>query len=366
MNKFIKKYLTVVLAALFIFGFSIFGIITPDKDVSSSERRTLASFPKITADNFFSGKFMTDFETYSLEQFPLRDSFRSIKANAVYNGFLMKDNNGVFIRDGYIFKNDYPYNESSVSRAVQIFRNIHDTFLNDNNNVYISVIPDKNYFLDSNKNRLVIDYEELFQKIKNDAQFAKHIDITSLLSIDDYYKTDTHWRQEKITDVADILLSSMNAESSERNYVINTSNAPFYGVYYGQAAVKADSDILCYLTDSVTENAKVYDKESEKYIPVYNMDKLNSTDPYEIFLSGSKSLLTIENPNSNNQKELIIFRDSFGSSIAPLLIDGYRKIALVDIRYLPSMSLGQYIEFTDQDVLFLYSTSVLNNSITLK
>ena len=67
-----------------------------------------------------------------------------------------------------------------------------------------------------------------------------------------------------------------------------------------------------------------------------------------------------------NDKELIIFRDSFGSSIAPLLIDGYSKITLVDIRYLHPNILESYIEFDSQDVLFLYSTSVLNNSETIK
>ena len=85
-----------------------------------------------------------------------------------------------------------------------------------------------------------------------------------------------------------------------------------------------------------------------------------------MFLSGSKSLLTIENPNATTDKELIIFRDSFGSSIAPLLAEGYAKITLVDIRYMSPNMLGNFMEFTDQDVLFLYSTGVLNNSITIK
>jgi len=50
----------------------------------------------------------------------------------------------------------------------------------------------------------------------------------------------------------------------------------------------------------------------------------------------------------------------------PLLAESYAKITLIDIRYLPSAMVGNYVTFTNQDVLFLYSTSVLNNSITLK
>ena len=52
--------------------------------------------------------------------------------------------------------------------------------------------------------------------------------------------------------------------------------------------------------------------------------------------------------------------------MAPLLVSGYRKITLVDIRYLHPDLLERYIEFDGQDVLFLYSTLVLNHSETLK
>ena len=85
-----------------------------------------------------------------------------------------------------------------------------------------------------------------------------------------------------------------------------------------------------------------------------------------MFLSGSVSLLTIENPAAQTDRELIIFRDSFGSSIAPLLVQGYKTVTLVDIRYLSPAMLGRFIDFHGQDVLFLYSTLVLNNGQSLQ
>ena len=78
------------------------------------------------------------------------------------------------------------------------------------------------------------------------------------------------------------------------------------------------------------------------------------------------SLLTVECPNARTDRELVVFRDSFASSLAPLLLEGYSRVTLVDIRYLSPTQLGRYLTFTDQDVLFLYSTGVLNNSSTLK
>ena len=97
------------------------------------------------------------------------------------------------------------------------------------------------------------------------------------------------------------------------------------------------------------------------------MEKANGKDPYELFLSGPLSLVTIENENAATDRELFLFRDSFGSSIAPYFIDSYAKITLIDIRYLQSAMLGNFVKFPEgSDVLFLYSTMILNSSEVLK
>ncbi len=101
------------------------------------------------------------------------------------------------------------------------------------------------------------------------------------------------------------------------------------------------------------KNGKVYDLEKYK----------TSTDKYNLYLSGPTAIITINNPNLSTKKELILFRDSFGSSIAPLLIENYSKITLIDFRYINKELLKKYIKFENQDVLFLYSVPVLNSGI---
>ena len=78
------------------------------------------------------------------------------------------------------------------------------------------------------------------------------------------------------------------------------------------------------------------------------------------------SIIDIVNPTSNSNKELIVFRDSYGSSLIPLLIEGYKKITVVDIRYVSSRILNNYIKFKDQDVLFMYSILTINNSFSIR
>ncbi|MBQ8413251.1 MAG: hypothetical protein IJX12_06575, partial [Lachnospiraceae bacterium] len=131
-------------------------------------------------------------------------------------------------------------------------------------------------------------------------------------------------------------------------------------------ALPHEGDELYYLTNDTIEACQVYDYENNRDISMYDMEAVSSVDPYEMYLYGPLSLVTITNPNADTDKELIIFRDSFGSSIAPLLATGYSKVTLVDIRYISPEYLGQFLEFDNQDVLFLYNAAVLNNSQTIK
>ena len=61
-----------------------------------------------------------------------------------------------------------------------------------------------------------------------------------------------------------------------------------------------------------------------------------------------------------------MFRDSFGSSMIPLLLKDYKTVTVVDIRYIAADYLDSFLDFHGQDVLFLYSTLILNSSNTLK
>lgn len=364
MQTKLKNILTVCITAAFLFGFSLWGILKPDLAVSTMERRPLTQFPNATIHTILNGSFMSDFENYTLDQFPLRDQFRTVKAATSFFVFQQKDSNDMYIKQGYASKLDYPIHEDSISYACSRFRFLYDTYMVDKNvNVYLSIIPDKNYFLAHPNGYPSIDYEVFIKKFQEQMDYANYIDILPLLELSDYYRTDSHWKQEKILDVAHLLASEMGVTVSA-NYTPIKLEQPFYGVYQSVLPLRADD--LYYLEQDLFKNCRMYDYESETFIPIYDLNKAKSADPYELFLSGSKSLLSIENPMATSDKELIVFRDSFGSSLIPLLVEGYSKITAVDIRYLSPHVLGNFIEFNNQDILFLYNTSVLNNSITLK
>lgn len=358
--------ITVLLLAVLFFGFSVICWVKPADEYSSSERRKLSQFPKLTWDTIADGKFMTEFEEYTLDQFPLRDGFRNLKAWVSQNLLRKADNNDIYVADGYAVKMEYPLKEESIKNAGMRFRKLYEKYLKDSGgNIYLSLIPDKNYFLAESSHHLSMDYEKFFSMMREEMPYAQYIDITQLLNEQDYYKTDVHWRQENIVDAAEKIAGEMGITLSGE-YEVKTLEEDFYGVYFGQSALNLPGESLSYLTNDQIEQCEVFNYENNEKTGVYDLKKAEGDDLYEIFLSGPVSLLKIENPNAITEKELIVLRDSFGSSLVPLLAEGYRSVTLIDIRYMQSDFLSNFVDFTGKDVLFLYSSIVLNNSETFK
>ena len=357
--KKILNIVTVLLCGLFVLIFSVWCFTGATPDYSESERRVLASFPEFNMENVAKGKFASDFEKYSTDRFPLRDFFRSLKAYTRLYAFMQKDNNDLFTVEGHLSKLQYPYKEVMTSHATEVFAYVKETYLKDNK-IYVSVIPDKNKFIAEDNGYLSLDYEAFEEEIVEKMPYAEHIKISHLLSIDDYYPTDTHWRQEKITDVAKHLAEGMGKTLND-TYTENILDHPFNGVYVGQSALRVNPDTITYLTNDTINNLQV-----EGVSAVYDMTKAVGKDPYEIFLSGNQTVVKIKNPSNPEGGRLVIFRDSFGSSITPLLCEAYSEVVLVDLRYISSTMLSDYVDFKDADVLFMYSTVLLNDSFSLK
>lgn len=363
--KKIKHIIPLFILVLTWLGIAFCCWFKPVEYFSVSERRKLALQPEVELKSVISGKYFEKFEKAALDQFPLRETFRTLKSLSEFYLFGKKDNNDIYISDGYAVKMEYPLNKASVENAVEKLNELYKSYgEKSSGNVYLSIIPDKSYFVSGQTGHLMMDYNALFDMVKEGMPYARYIDLIPSLEISDYYKTDSHWRQENLMDTAEILASAMGVSVSGK-YDKITVEKPFYGVYYGQSALPLESDRIHYLSNQILDTCKVYNVEEQKTTGIYNLDKLESHDMYEVYLSGAAPLLSIENSNAP-KRELIVFRDSFASSIVPLLAEGYSKITLADTRYIQPSMLGEYVDFSHADILFLYSTTMLNNSQTLR
>lgn len=357
-----------ILAAVWLVltGLAWFG---PKKDVSGTERRKLAQFPKLTAETVLSGKFMSDFDSFTQDQFPMRDGFRRLKALFHYDILRQLDNNGIYLAFGSAAALESQVNEASVESAGAKLNKLYDAFLSGTGSrIVLSVVPDKGYYLAAANGYPAMDYDRLIELVRDQTPWAEYVDLTDCLDGGSYYRTDTHWRQEKLFPAAERLCRALGVTAPDpADYTETPVERPFYGVYYGQAALPMAPDTMYTLESGLLDRCRVWHLETDRDTGVYDREKARtSRDLYDVFLSGPDALLTIENPAADTDRELVVFRDSFGSAMVPLLLADYRTVTVVDTRYISPTALPDYLDFHGQDVLLLYSTLLLNNSYSMK
>ena len=361
MNDKIKDIVVTIIFLFTIISLFLINVIKKDTDISIAERRKLATMPELTTKSLFDGTYFKKFDSYVTDQFVERDAFRKIKIDIELS--TKGEYNNLYLYDDYIIEEIFPLNSNSINNLTNKINYIKDTYLNNNSNIYYTIIPDKNYFV--NNGNLKLDYNKLQDMMKNNLSNINYINIFDKLTLDNYYKTDTHWKEEDLFNVANTIANQMNFDITNNNNVVNTITT-FKGSYAGRLSVTKDIDTIKTVSNPSTLNSSVYNYETKKYTDIYDYTKINSLDKYDIYLSGAVPIIDIINNNSSSDKELIVFRDSYGSSLIPLLIEGYKKITVIDIRYISSKILNKYIDFNDQDVLFMYSILTINNSFSIR
>lgn len=360
-TKKVSQIITAVLFSAVLVLCCILTLLLPKKDVSESERRELAKLPELSVKTLLDGSYFNGLTMYATDHFAFREGFRTLNTILRVNILQQPDSGGVFEENGYLFEPAWPMDEPAILKNTEKLQNIVNTHFADKP-VYFSVIPDKADFAE--KNCLKLDTDRVVSLVSENFS-GQYIDITNTLELADYYKTDTHWRQEKLEDTAAALVSGMGGTLPEADFTWNTVE-PFYGVLWGRYAMPMPGEELLYGTNSATESAMVNDLSHPEVTTVY-VPETESTDKYDVFLSGASSVIEIESPKAETDRHLVLFRDSFGSSIAPWLLTRYEKITIIDIRYVSSAVIGDYAELeTADEVLFLYSTAILNTGGILK
>lgn len=354
-----KRKASIATAAVFLavlFGFSLLHLALPDREISRSERRRLAQLPPL------SSGFSDKLEEYMLDQFPLREQLRTVNSLVRLYGLGQADIHGIYLQGGGAFRMDGPLQEKQVRHAAAVFSAVQETYFPSLPSHYV-IVPDKNAKAETSRPRL--DTETMRGIVREALPGMTEIDIWDLLSADDYYKTDPHWRQERLLPVAAAICEALGADAP--GTFTEKALSPFYGAYYGQAALPMAPDTLTYLESADTKAAEVTGPELDGAQPVYRPELLDGTDGYDVFLSGAQAVLTVTSPNVHNGRHLVLFRDSFGSSLAPLLLGSFERITLVDLRYISAARLADYADLSDAtDVLYLCSTAVWNNGGTLR
>ena len=186
-----------------------------------------------------------------------------------------------------------------------------------------------------------------------------------------YYKTDHHWTTLGAYYAYEELCKKLKLNKKSLNkYTEVLATDEFYGKLYskGLFKVKKGDDIYVYINkDEKDESIITYTEEKKKSASFYDTEKLKEKNKYELFLGGNHPIVEIENVNVNNDKKLLMIKDSYANSFVEFLTPFFLKIVMVDPRYYYEdiENLISKEKFTD--ILYLYNSNTFfqDNSLSL-
>ena len=358
----LRSVLTASVFIAVIAGLFLAGRIMPAPTVLASERRAPAQLPALTVDSVLSAQFMKGVENYASDNFPFRETFRTVHAASVLGLFAQTDKSGLTTGDAGICRFE-PVNLASVEMAGDKIARVAAGL--NGLNLYYAVVPDKSLFAGRHLPGAGPGQAEAILAARLGG--LTPIPLGAALTADSFYRTDLHWDQTKLRPVVDALGAAMGFRA-DLGGLTPQSAGSFTGAYGGQWALPVPPDALTYLANpNLTATYLNPATQAMDPGPVYDPAAITAVDPYNVFLGGPQPLVVLTNSAATTDRELYLFRDSFGSSLAPLLAGAYAKVTLIDLRYINARLLDRFVDFRPgSDVLFLYSSQILNNASTLQ
>lgn len=373
-GKKIKERLYRIIAMFFVITTVLLGVasgVKPDVKYSEEENRMLAEMPEFTKENILNKKVMNGLESYTSDQFILRDFW--IKMKVQFDLLLGKrEFNGVYLgKDEQLMQVPTAPDMKNVNanlKAMSQFAKRHPEVT-----MNALIAPNAAYVLKDwlPKGAPVRDQG------KDLAYIQKHlpksmgvIDVTKTLQQHAkegmYYKTDHHWTTKAALYSFQKAAPQMGIEKPLEHYTKYLVTDSFSGTLASKSGYhKTEDQIEVYAPEGTEVQYLVNDTENrEKRATVYDRKALRNKDKYEVFFGGNHAMVQITTAN-NTTKKLLVVKDSYANSFVPFLIPYYNEIVMVDPRY--------YYENIDTlinnknitDVLFLYNmdTFLNDNSI---
>ena len=266
-----------------------------------------------------------------------------------------------YYRDGdYWVEQIGPLKTSSVTLFCKKLNELREGPLAQAERFYWTLIPDKGVYTSA----ATTDYEAFYTALEEGLAGMTGINLCDTLSLEDYYRTDRHWRQEQLGDVLERLGEEMSF-STGWEYQLR-EGPDFVGAYRPYLPAWTRSEPFYWLTGGAMDAAEIENMQRPDQNELYWTQALGTKNQYDLFLGGASPLITIRSTQAATDRKLVVFGDSFVSSLVPLLCGVYSEITVVDLRYLGSSVLDEYLDAEGKEVLFAYSAWVVNNSAMLR
>lgn len=181
-----------------------------------------------------------------------------------------------------------------------------------------------------------------------------------------YYKTDHHWTSLGARYAFDTIYSALGISEPAQDYTVYPVSHTFSGTLASKSGYDRSRDTIdIYVPQDVsTEYVVNYVEEGEKTASMYESSALEQKDQYEVFFGGNHSRIDITTPVEEN-KNLLIFKDSYANCFIPFFQPYFRSIIVIDPRYYYDDVDRLVTDNSITDILFLYNVDTFMTDTSL-
>lgn len=343
------------------------------KDVvfSQAENRYLQTRPDWSWKAFRSGAYGEELEKWFSDQLPGRDDWvrgKTLLARALGR----RENQGIYFgKESWLLESFQEYDAGVYQKNLESVSGFLGVMEEQGIQGYLLLAPTAGEVLPANLPAFApeLSQSQLFSQAE--AQVPGTIRVEEALKAHSdeyiYYRTDHHWTSLGAYYAYEEFRRQTGREALPRHaYEEEILSKDFYGTSYARAGsygIPPDSITAMYLPGmekSGTEAGKgdgqaiaVDYGDGQIFHTLYDRSFLEKRDQYRVFLKGNYPLVTIRT-NADNEKKLLLVKDSYANTFVQFLTGDYREIQMVDLRYFKA-SLMEYAaeqEFTE--ILVLY------------
>ncbi len=421
-----KDFINSILFIVMIMAVGIATLFTPKENFSAYEKRTLAAFPTLSKESFFSGNFFKGIDSYYADHFIFRISITAFDKNikallgvqddgvTLYADAPKTDqNNAVAVNqetqteekandlasEAHLDTADQSHDEDSdnfqniksiivyQNRAIQMFggsdrmiksyaelANKYQDELGPNVTVYVMAIPVGSDFylpekIKKNVNREKNNIDTLNANLNPSIipvpaydNLAKHTN--------EYiqFNTDHHWTALGAYYAYQAFCKAANITGLSLEAFTKKEIPNFLGTLYYRTLsndLKNNPDHVEYYIVPHETEAYYYLKDNSK--PLHGktyVEFAKGSNAYGVFLGGDYPLMKIVS-DVKNKKKILIIKDSYGNAFSPYLTSHYEEVYIADYRYFNGNIKNLMQENKINEILLAHNTYVLNGAYAM-
>ncbi|SHM32266.1 DHHW family protein [Ruminococcus flavefaciens] len=377
MNK-LNRTMSIVTAVLSLSVISVLGLMSflgEKKFWSSDENRQLTAFPEPSFNDMYNGSWAKQLDSYATDHFTDRSKWVYAK-NRMQVELSESIVNGVYVGSERLLDTEVSGQDKKVfSDNISIINAFEKNYdgttyfvaVPSSTGVYGDILP-SNFISRSDSQRI----NELYEMLSNN---IRRIDAYNILKMmkDNYifYRNDTKWTSYGAYCVYKTVIQKLGfLPTSYDKYSIEHVSDSFRGDLYNRTLydeVKADIlDIYNYPEGAdVVSCERILNDGSFSEGEIYDRSRLASSDMYSMYLGENVPLLRIKT-SVQNDKRLLVIKDSYADCFIPFLIQHYSEITAVSPDQL-DRPLGDIININDySQTLFLFGINNMDEKMALE